>query len=272
MLTNSCAAVAVVPTLKRPEMLALSLERLKAAIKQSPIPVDVQVYLDDCTPERVVEVEYVISEYFPTATLFQSEKHVYAPSGCYNILAALKGGFKSGQDFVFLVEEDVMVAPTFFEKHLEMHGIGSFFGQSLIFASCGRLIDRYGPGYYTNPGACFHRSILSLIVPHINDAFFADRRGYLNRVFTPFEEASDLDDGLIRHVHRQSGLPLRFPDKPIVAHQGFHAYGKYAGYKTEGTIQERIQQLREMLPTVDPNGRYTRDFEPYGIPGSTEIL
>ena len=52
-------------------------------------------------------------------------------------------------------------------------------------------------------------------------------------------------------------------EPPVAYHQGFRYYQKFNEYKIDGTIQERIEKLRKLLPTVDPNGRYTRDYEKY---------
>lgn len=243
------------PTLKRPELLALSLEKLN----ENPGDFDVNIYLDTCPDDRLDEVEYVRDTYFPSADILRAAKHVDAPSGCWNILNALKGGYDSGADRVFLVEEDVMIYPTFFSWHIGMQMM------DLKAVTCGRFIDRYGEGYYTNPGACFPRHILARLVPHINDEFFQDRRGYMDRVFGVWEDASDLDDGLIRRVLRQIGARVKYPCQAAVAHQGYHQFGRSAGNKTEGTIQERIEQARLILSKIDPTQRYYRDFEPYDL-------
>lgn len=239
-------------------MLALSLEKLERIV---PDNVDVQIYLDTCGEERLDEVEYVRDTYLPEASIFRSGSHPYAPSGCWNILNALKQGYQTGARFVFLVEEDVMVRPDFFDWHFNIHE----YCARLYFASCGRRRPEYPSDHYTNPGACFPREKLSLVVPHICDEFFADRTGYMNDRFGEMNEASDLDDGLIRRVIRSVHGVIRYPEKPVVAHQGFSSYNRFAEYRTEGTIEERIRQLRLMLPTLKSTNRYTRDFESWGI-------
>lgn len=246
--------IVVMPTKSRPEFLALALERLAAAEKRS---IDLVVGIFPDVDAAIGDVSYVRDTYYPDAILCIPGDSKLAPSGCWNILRALKGGYETGSDYIFLIEEDVQIQPDYFQQSLELHT------KSEPFAVLGRMIPRYGVDYYTNPGSSFRREMLGLVMPHINDDFFADRRGYLTRTFGPMEEASDLDDGLIRHVHRSTGLPLAFPDKPIAAHQGFHAYNKYSNWMNKGTIQERIARLREMLPTIDPKNRYTSDFESF---------
>lgn len=247
--------IVVMPTLKRPEMLALALERVSATGNDC----DVHIYLDTCTSERLDEVEYIRDQYYPSALIFRAGKHVDAPSGCWNILNALKSGYDTGADRVFLIEEDVMVYPNYFDWH-----IGAQYAD-LRTVTCGRFIKRYGADYYTNPGSCWPSHILESVIPHINDDFFRDRRGYMDRVFGQWEEASDLDDGLMRRVIRSIGARITFPDEPVAVHQGYHQYGRSDMNRTFGTIQERIDQARFLLSAINPTQRYYHDFEPYDV-------
>lgn len=246
----------MIPTLRRPEMLALALEKLQNT-PQSP-SLDVRIFLDTQDEDRLRETEFVRDEYFPDATLYCSNPHVEVPSGMWNILNALKQGFQTGAEYVFMVEEDVLVYPDFFDWHLEAQRSGDW------FATCGRRL-RLFPKYdnYTNSGSCFHRDKLALVIPHINDEMFADRRIYYDRMFGKMDEVSDLDDGLIRRIAKHGGYQVLYPDKPKCAHIGFRGYNHYMDWVNVGSIERRIEQLRKMLSTIDPNGRFTRDFEPF---------
>jgi hypothetical protein len=236
-------------------MLALALESVDRAYES---PEDVRIFLDHTLDSKKLEdVEYVRNTYCPRATIYQAKPHVKAPSGCWNILNAFKQGYESGADLICLVEEDVRVYGSYFKWIKQVHS------DAKCFATSGRYIKRYGENYYTNPGASFRRESLALVVPHICDNFFNDRRGYLTKTFGAFEEASDLDDGLIRHVMRSVNGFVKYPETPKVAHQGFSFYARIEEYRPVGTIQQRIDQLRNILKSIDPLGRYTRDFEPF---------
>jgi len=218
---------------------------------------DVHIYLDTCSEEKLDETEYVRDTYFPDAYIFRAGKHIDAPSGTWNILHALKSGYEIGADYIFIVEEDVFCYPDYMSWHLAAQASGDY------FATCGRLKKEYRSVFYTNPGSCFHRDKLGLVVPHINDSYFADRKGYLESHFGSIEDCGDLDDGLIRRVINSVGGIVKYPDPAVVAHSGFWAYNKLTQYKTHGTIQERIEQLRNMLPGLNPKDRYLKDWEPY---------
>lgn len=240
-------------------MLALSLKRITTALHRTAatINADVRIMLDHCRPERVEETEYVRDNFYPDALIFRANTHILVPSGCWNILESLKHGYQTGADYVFLIEEDVMVYPDFFDWHLSTQNSGDY------FASCGRLIERYGRDYYTNPGSCFNRKSLGLLVPHICVSYFAGRKAYLEENFPVWPEASDLDDGLIRRVIKKHDGKLIFPDTPKCAHQGFRMYNQIDRYMNIGTIQERIDRLQVMFSEIRPEDRYAQDFEPF---------
>jgi hypothetical protein len=242
------------PTCHRPEFLALSLEKLAKTPEYNEL--DVRIFLDVSSEERLVEVDFVRDTYFPSATIFHANPHIYAPSGSWNILQSLKAGYESGAELVYLVEEDVMVSSgNFFQTHQYMQSTGDY------FVTCGRRLMRLSEDYYTNPGSCYRREKLALVMPHICDEYFSDQRAYITEHFEPMDDAGILDDGLIRRVMMSVGGKAKCAVPSIAAHQGFHFYGRFVQYKTYGAIEDRIIQLRDMLSGLDSTGRYTKDFE-----------
>jgi hypothetical protein len=242
------------PTMHRPEMLALSLEKLSRADN---CPDDIRIFVDHTTDERLAEVDFVRDNYFPEATIFHAQPHQEVPSGMWNILHSLRQGYVSAADRIFLIEEDILVGKDFFNWHNRAQKSGAY------LATCGRRM-KYLPDYnqYTNPGSCFSRDMLAQVVEHINPDLFADRRKYMDQSFGTMNEISDLDDGLIRRIAKFNGLKVLYPEIPQCAHIGFRAYNHYMGWVNEGDIEQRISKLRRMLAQIDPNDRYTRDYEP----------
>jgi hypothetical protein len=243
----------VMPCHKRIEMLALSLESLERTNEE----LDVRIFLDTATPERLDEVEYVRDTFYPEALIFHARPHIQAPSGMYNILNALKQGLKWGGELIYIVEEDVVVRPDFFQWHQQAQKQGNF------LATCGRRIPNL-PNYnqYTNPGSCFSKDKLELVCSYITDDLFKAPREHMDRVFGKHDEVSDLDDGLVRRIGITHNLSVLYPDVPKCSHIGFVAYNRYFGWVNEGDIKTRIENLRKMLPTVDRKNKYTSDFEP----------
>jgi hypothetical protein len=245
-------SVVAIPTANRPELLALCLERLSA----TPGLPEVHIYADSVPESRLREVEIVRDLYLPEAFLFHARPHIPAPSGCWNILHSIKSASRYADD-VYLVEEDVMVYPYFFQWHE---------AQSAP-ASCGRrhwdkrwkYID-----LYTNPGSCLRRPLLDKLVPHIQDEYFLDTRGYLDRTFGPWHDITHLDDGLIRNVLKANGWDVVYPERAVCAHQGFAGYGKLHIYQNnEIDLEKRIERAREIMASTSPMEPFARDFEPY---------
>lgn len=190
--------------------------------------------------------------------MFHARSHTRAHSGTWNILNSIKHASQSA-DRVYLVEEDVMVYPYFFDWH----------ESQTAPASCGRV----HPGYeskeynYFNPGSCLRRPLLDLLVPHINEEYYADTRAYAKRVFNA-DGGSFLDDGLIRCVMARAGMRGVFPESPVCAHQGFRYYNKLDIFTSEGTVLERMKKFDAMCHDIEHSAdprfkRYSTDFESY---------
>lgn len=242
-------SLVVIPTANRPELLALTLEKLEQSGCK-----DVHIYADSVTESRLREIEVVRDHFLPEAFLFHGKPHIAAPSGCWNILNAIKHGARYANS-VYLVEEDVQVFPNFFQWH----------ESQTAPASCGR---RHWDArwkhrdLYTNPGACLRRPLLDALLPHINDQYFSGTREYLDRTFGPWHEITHLDDGLIRNVMRVNGWTAAYPETPVCAHIGFQGYGSlhlYANNETD--IWKRVERAREILATTSSKDQYAKDFE-----------
>jgi hypothetical protein len=231
-------------------LLALCLRRLSGA---SGCP-EVHIYAD--TAAKLEDIAYVRDEYFPTANIFHAKPHLKVPSGCWNILNAIKDGSRFAED-VYIVEEDVMVYPYFFQWHKSQ----------TTPASCGRKtpFNNLWPNAYTNPGSCLRRALLDKLVPHINDDYFTRLKGYLNENFPVRDEWSDLDDGLIRRLVGDCA----YPETPVCAHQGFYFYDKIDIFTNNGAnVEERIARFLELEQTILTSqdwhyARYAKDFEPF---------
>jgi len=241
--------IIAIPTAHRPELLALALEKLSAARNRP----EVHIYADSVPESRLQEIEIVRDLYLPEAFLFRAQPHVKAPSGCWNILNAIKSAAQFADD-VYLVEEDVLVYPYFFEWHQSQTAP----------VSCGRKIPRYD--LYTNPGTCFRRPLIDALLPHICDEYFRNTNSYCAGNFKD-QFISTLDDGLIRRVIHQNSFEWVFPPSPVCAHVGFRAYGRTHLYQVSHLpILERIERAREIIGNpnnTEVGDRYTTDWEAY---------
>ena len=149
-------SVVVIPTFARPEFLALALEKVNAT---NNAPDDVRIFLDTCSDERMDETEYVRDTYLPTAEIFRAGLHVISIGGSWNILNSLKQGCLTGAEYVFFIEEDVMVKPDFFDRHYQMQAEDDY------FVTCGRKLRNRDENYYSNPGTCYRHEKLETVLP-----------------------------------------------------------------------------------------------------------
>jgi hypothetical protein len=259
--SDICVAI---PTANRPELLALTLEKLSVALSKSGIDGScVHIYADSVSEDRLREIEIVRDLYLPEAFLFHAKPHTPAPSGCWNILNAIKQAAQDAMD-VYLVEEDVQVYPYFFEWHQSQTAP----------ASCGRHHYDIRWKYldlYTNPGSCLRRPLLDALIPHIDDDYFRDTDVYCRKHF-PVWDVSTLDDWLIRRVMLEKGMRCVYPERGVCAHVGFRGYGQFDIYaNNEKDIEKRIARAREILASTKPTDQYARDYEPF-LPSSSPLL
>jgi hypothetical protein len=256
MINQREQSVVVIPTLKRPEFLALTLERLANAGAEH---LDVRIFVDWGIKDRHEDVAYVRDTYLPSAQIYQANPHVRVLSGAWNILMSLKEGWETGAPYVFLVEEDVMVRPEFFEWHWKTQEEGDY------FVTCGRKYLRMPLNFYSNPGTCYRHDKLSLVIPHINEDYFKNTEVYVDKHFPQYRGMDgSLDDGLIRKIQRSVEGSVVCAEPPVAHHQGFHYYNRMEQFMNrEAGIEARVARLRDILLTVNPLYKYTPDFEPY---------
>lgn len=247
--------VICIPTFRRTEMLALCLEKVSAAEESRDL--DIRIFLDHSPPERVIDVEQVRDEYCPNATIFHANPHILCPSGTFNILSSLKQSWETKAPMIYFIEEDILIHPDFFKKHQELQNSDDY------FVTCGRKLPQFDDTFYSNPGSAYKREKLGLIVPHINDKYFANQKHYIESNFKFDPSSGILDDGLIRHIMASVGGKAKCAVPAIAFHQGFHYLNRMTEYTVEGTLPEKIEKLRILLTKVKPTDRYTPDFEPY---------
>lgn len=250
----------VIPTAKRPEMLALCLERLQEIPNCPPVLISI----DTANTILLDETLHVRDTRYPSAQLHCQSAHPATRSGCWNILHSLKLGYETGAKYIFMLEDDVQIYPNWLSWHLEQMKSGKY------LATCGRkhpLFYPKHPDVYTNTGSCLHRLLVANVIPHINNDYFADQSTYLDRAFGTGDRTSNLDDGLIRCVIKQLGGRCAYPDQPTCAHQGFEWYNIVDIFMNRGNIEERIAGLKELHRKFKENpqrySRYNQDFEPY---------
>jgi hypothetical protein len=244
--------IVVIPTAKRPELLAQTLQYLESASGKP----EVHIYADSVNETILREIEYVRNTRLPEAFLFHAKPHQQAASGCWNILNSIKHGARFAEN-VYIIEEDIWIyGDRFFQWHESQSAV----------ASCGRY--HYDKRWvyrhlYTNPGSLLRRPLLDALVPHINDDYFSDTKAYCDAHFPPWD-VSTLDDWLIRRVMREHDWLPAYPERPVCAHVGFRGYNSLDIYQNkEGSLEQRIERARQLIADPPQREMWARDWEPY---------
>jgi hypothetical protein len=251
--------IVLIPTFERPEMLQLCLEHLYTNPEVARNEVLVWIIEDHHVgnppaPENGhVAIQFTSCEMWFTS---RQPHHYWGPA--YNILTGLREARDAGAEFIFLVEQDVMVAPDFIRWHRAVYR-----KQSDILASIGCRYVRYQGDetitafllarWSSSIGIAWRAENLSPVLEHANEDYFTREIEYLDERFTdgswPWPGRWGSQDGMIHRVLRQSGKRNAFPAKPRCYHAGY--YGKFQRkdkQTVEGaTLGERIQNLRQRI-------------------------
>lgn len=262
--------IVLVPTFSRPEMLRVCLEHI-AACKDPDIFVMVSVdYHAGKAPPPLEEIEEVVALLRKQLEIRISIRrpHPY-PGNSYNILNAYGDAWLYASEFVFLVEDDVMVEPDFFSWSRAVHeGVPRSSPSSIgrLFCSVGVANRRSGKvrskSDYASLGVCFRRQTLAAIIDHACTGYFQDMRGYCRRKFGALFDQEDVEqDGLILRVMGSVNGVSAWPDRrnPKARHVGWYGYHRPQGSalnginvpRPEGTLEERYRQVKERIAELE---------------------
>jgi hypothetical protein len=158
--------------------------------------------------------------------------------------------------FVFLIEEDVMVARDFFLWHRAVHAAAGKLFCSIAVKNPNRLHQLSGipDAYYLNRGdycsygVCFDRRVVEqLIAPHVNLQYLRSPKRYLRQHFPASRISLGFveQDGLLRRIQERSELPIAYPCLPRAYDAGFYGYNRPGGI--EGSLRERVQALDAII-------------------------
>jgi hypothetical protein len=252
--------IVVLPCWRRPEFLWHCLDNLAKAEGIADIKVIVRPdtgYVPDN-----LEVVRAFSEHlgnieiqYPTPTPYRRTKQ------SANILLGYLLAAAQAREFVYLIEEDVMVARDFFRWHREVHSLAD----NALFCSIAvknpnrtLVLPKDVGGYYLSSrdycstGVCFDKRILrSMIAPHVNMAYMRQPKNYIRRQFTSSNIGLGFveQDGLIRRVQERSGLPIAWPCVPRSFHAGFYGYNRQGGLT--GHLSKRVRILADTIYDVE---------------------
>jgi hypothetical protein len=237
----------LVPTYKRKWLLFSCLERIRTYCGKA----EIIVFSD-----RASEEGKDAAEMFKAAWIQMPEHDYYGNS--YSTMEAYRFAYNMGADLVYLIEDDVMVHPDFFDWHREMH---REFPE--IFAAMGWVFNQHAPidkgemfqPWFYSIGVSFSREMLKLIVEHASPLYYGDMHKYIRERFKssplndPFNIMHVEQDGLIQRILDQNKSQTVSSGIAHCSHIGMGGYNR--GWTTYAKFFEGIDHYEDAARKVD---------------------
>lgn len=268
-MANTC----LIPCFNRPELLHHALRCIEAA---NPEGIHFLFRPDrGASPENL---EVISTFKFPYTILPEPIKARYAGimKQSWSVLTGYGEAVKlAGDGLVYYIEDDVMVAPEFFEWHRLGHeqGRGLFcsiasedtntpedkrseqnsigiIDERLEYPEATIWKARVSDGTYRSIGVCWTaENLRKFVQPHVNPSYFLNPWMYLKQTFpnSPWKGSWCEQDGLIRRIQLESGLPIAYPFEPLCYHAGYYGTNRGNPNKPKGTLQQRIEEVGNVI-------------------------
>jgi hypothetical protein len=249
--------VVIIPTYDRPEYLWVCLEKLSKArgVQNKEVWIcednhsyapkhfttQVEMLATIREAERVFGISNIVYRGLPPHSFYGNS---------YNVFSALQSAYDRASSFVYIVEDDAMVLPDFFEWHEAAQT------KWQPFVTCAGRINRSlnfeinGPEAidetikntsacvrsrkaYMSWATCFKRESLYWILKHVPEG----------EDFQPGFEQDIFIQNFIRDGHEASIWPF----VPRAYHMGWYSYHRTAGMKFNGTLEDKVSALRKTI-------------------------
>jgi len=239
--------ILIIPTFNRPELLWLCLDYISACPEYGEL--DIKVYLDAHykRQSRLNETKEVLKKFNDNVKLYVRQPNGYRGNS-YNLMMAYSDAFHSKAEYVFMVEDDVMISSHFFEWHKQAQ---------LVNPVCSVAGKNPGHGVYCSIGVCFNREMLEPIVKHCVHEYFKDMGGYCRANFPPSPFGTE-QDGLIARVF--NGKKAVWANPPEAQHIGWYGYNRPHGIRPIGNLNDKYKKVKEVLYNKEELQKCVKDF------------
>jgi hypothetical protein len=249
--------VLIIPCWRRPEFLWHCLDNLRRAVGIG----DLHVLF---RPDRGHDprIHDVIDEFGPQLASYDVDVPPRCPyrrgKQSANVLGAYLRAAAITRRYVFMVQEDVMVARDFLRWHYAVQAAQPQLFCSIAARNTNRAVPEAADPeayYVTNLdycslGVCFERSVIvRRIAPHVRREYFENPGAYCQQLWSrSLVGAGHVEhDGLIRRIQEEQGArrPIAYPYRPRAFHAG------YFGYPRRGSINGALShRIREVGATI----------------------
>jgi hypothetical protein len=244
--------VILIPNHSRPEFLTLCLELLAKTPEYKNL---YYIFVLDYGFRR--ELLLVINKFVEQHNISYEimkipHKGYRAGKQSYALISGYRRALELAKDYVFMVEDDIFVANTFFTKFYKLHQIDDPF---VVVGSENHntKVDSTEEGYYITQsmdyqslGVCFRKGWLKFALNYFTDEYFINPAAYAQKVFPDSKLGAYFceQDGMFRRIIEKHKLTTAFITPPTCYHAGY--YGKARGVRETGTLQQKIDKIREV--------------------------
>lgn len=254
--------IVLIPTFARPEYLQLCLEHLVAADGGKDKVVHISHDRHTTDPSSILNeiklTEQVVAAFqgkFRELYLQVRPPHPYIGNPC-NFLELYKNSYDVASRYVYLVEDDVLVAPDFFKWHEAVQARGDYFvtvgwhciRNPLVKPSTDPTAYIESTRDFSSIGICWKPDKLSALVKHATPEYYRQMAGYLGRTFPgspiPAGQWTEQAGVVTRLLHETKNRWVAWPALARVAHVGISGYHRPGGHRFDGSLEQRVSDLR----------------------------
>jgi hypothetical protein len=199
-------------------------------------------------PDRGTEELEVCSRF--GATMRMVAKHTYH-GNTFNMMEGLRYCCEAAYDRVFVVEDDCIVDPTFFDwarnalDHPKPWMGAPFAASGWIFSP--DAPDEDGPdvllNWYLSVCSCIPHRSLERIAVHAKRDYYINMKKYVDKAFPRDPQAGGMhyeQDGLILRVANSAGERIAWPRRARARHIGWHGYHMPHGKMPQAELKKQI--------------------------------
>ena len=267
--------VVLIPCYRRAEFLQICLEKL--AQNKELKHMAIVFHVDFGFSRSVIDVIERFNH--SDKRVFYNQRHSFKNKLSPNLLRGYKKAAMIAKDYIFMIEEDVMVSNDFFKWHYLVQSQENLFC-SIATKNNNRdvQVDNDLSSYYLSHldyqslGVCFNKSVIkNYVIQYDNNEYYKDLRGFVKKEFPnsklPHQWCEQA--GVIRRVQERSELPIAFPHIPRAFHAGF--YGKNRGNAPSGNFAQRVHMINKIIfdknemRKAASNDRYYLDSMPVNL-------
>lgn len=224
----------LIPCFSRPEMLHWCCEQIKKADGAKDFH-----YVFKMDYGYQSDLHTIIDRFPFSCERIKTIRHKWQDTKqSFNVLDGYEFCAKRTDEFVFMIEEDIMISNDFFTWHEAVHNSVHNLFCSIAVNNPNRLVIRLQPElneFYTTTndycslGVCYRKEVLlQQVMPFCMPAYFSRCVQFVLEHFpdSSLHSSFSEQDGLIRRIQERLGprMPIAYPYIPRAYHAGF--YGK----------------------------------------------